>query len=66
LIGVVRDASAASFHIAMVVAALLLVIGALVNAAGIQDAVAKKQVDASQEPTPGRSEIAGKPAGESG
>ncbi|HYM51754.1 MAG TPA: MFS transporter [Candidatus Limnocylindrales bacterium] len=40
LIGVVRDASTAAFHLAMVIAALLLVIGAVVNAVGIRNRVA--------------------------
>jgi hypothetical protein len=66
LIGVVREASAASFHIAMLVAALLLIVGALVNGIGIQDAVAKKQVEASSEPASGTSEVAGRAARESG
>jgi hypothetical protein len=41
LIGVVRDASTSSFHIAMIVAALLLIIGAAVNGIGIQNKVAQ-------------------------
>jgi hypothetical protein len=32
-----RDASTASFHLAMMVGAALLILGALVNAVGIQD-----------------------------
>ncbi|HVD48353.1 MAG TPA: MFS transporter [Candidatus Limnocylindria bacterium] len=63
LVGVVRDASAAAFHIAMMVGAVLLIVGALVNAIGIQDAAAKKQVDASSEPA-GTSAIAGHAAQE--
>ena len=43
LIGVVRDASTSSFHIAMMLGAALLIVGALVNAAGIQNSAAKKQ-----------------------
>jgi EmrB/QacA subfamily drug resistance transporter len=66
LVGLVRDASAASFHIAMLVAALLLIIGALVNAIGIQDSVAKKQVDATAEPEHETPEVAGQAARESG
>jgi len=38
----VRDASTSSFHIAMVLGAALLVLGALVNAIGIQNAAARK------------------------
>jgi MFS family permease len=60
LIGVVRDASAASFHIAMLVAGVLLVIGALVNAMGIQNAAVK-----SPEPEPRQHGVAGEAAGES-
>ncbi len=37
LVGVVREASTASFHIAMLVGAALLILGALVNAVGIQN-----------------------------
>src|SRR6202171_6419702 len=33
----VRDASTASFHLAMIVGAVLLILGAIVNAVGIQD-----------------------------
>ncbi len=33
----VRDASTASFHLAMIVGAALLIVGAIVNAVGIQD-----------------------------
>ena len=43
LIGVVRDASTSSFHIAMMLGAALMLIGALVSAAGMQNAAAKKQ-----------------------
>lgn len=46
LVGVVRDASTSSFHIAMMVATLLLVLGALVNGIGIQNA-AKRAADES-------------------
>jgi EmrB/QacA subfamily drug resistance transporter len=42
LVAVVRDASTASFHLAMLIGAGLLVLGALVNAVGIRNAVAKK------------------------
>jgi EmrB/QacA subfamily drug resistance transporter len=64
LVGVVRDASAASFHIAMLVAGVLLIIGALVNAIGIQNAVAKRQVEAN--PEPGQTTVGGQAAQESG
>jgi len=43
LIGVVRDASTSSFHIAMMLGAALLIVGALVNAVGIQNSAAKRQ-----------------------
>jgi len=46
LVGVVRDASTSSFHIAMIVAAVLLVLGAVVNGLGILNRVA------GLEPTP--------------
>jgi hypothetical protein len=53
LIGVVRDASTSSFHIAMLVATLLLVLGALVNGIGIQNAAAtKRDQPARAEPAP--------------
>jgi hypothetical protein len=42
LVAVVRDASTASFHIAMLLGAGLLLSGALVNAIGIRNAVARK------------------------
>jgi hypothetical protein len=42
LIGVVRDASTSSFHIAMLVGAVLLLAGALVNAVGITNAAARR------------------------
>ncbi|HYM98064.1 MAG TPA: MFS transporter [Candidatus Sulfotelmatobacter sp.] len=42
LVAVVRDASTASFHLAMVIGAGLLLAGALVNAFGIRNAAAKQ------------------------
>jgi EmrB/QacA subfamily drug resistance transporter len=42
LIGVVRDASTSSFHIAMVLGAVLLVLGGVVNAVGIVDQAIRK------------------------
>ena len=45
LIGVVRDASTSSFHIAMYLGAALLVLGAVVNAVGIHNAAARKTVE---------------------
>ena len=53
LVGAVRDASTSSFHIAMVVAAVLLIIGAVANAVGIQNRVA------GSEPSP----VSAAPAG---
>lgn len=42
LVAVVRDASTSSFHIAMVLGAGLLLVGALVNAIGIHNAAARR------------------------
>jgi EmrB/QacA subfamily drug resistance transporter len=42
LVSVVRDASTASFHLAMLIGAGLLVFGALVNAVGIRNAAASE------------------------
>jgi EmrB/QacA subfamily drug resistance transporter len=42
LLALVRDASTSSFHTAMLLGAVLLVIGGLVNALGIQNAASKK------------------------
>ena len=52
LVGVVREASAASFHIAMLIAALLLILGALANAVGIKNAVATRPAPAEVTPVP--------------
>jgi EmrB/QacA subfamily drug resistance transporter len=48
LIGVVRDASTASFHLAMMIAAGLLLVGALVNAIGIRNPHSQKLPQAAQ------------------
>jgi EmrB/QacA subfamily drug resistance transporter len=53
LVAVVRDASASSFHIAMIVAAVLLILGAFVNAAGIKNAAATQPVEEKAVPTAG-------------
>jgi EmrB/QacA subfamily drug resistance transporter len=45
LLGVVRDASTGSFHLAMLVGAALLVAGAIVNAVGIRNSQAKRQTE---------------------
>jgi len=50
LISVVRDASTSSFHIAMILGAALLLLGALVNAVGISNAMARKRPQT--EPAP--------------
>ncbi len=51
LVAVVRDASTSSFHLAMLVGAALLLVGALVNAAGIRNADAKRHEEsAAPEP----------------
>lgn len=42
LVGVVRDASTQSFHLAMLLGAVLLLAGALVNAIGIKNAAARR------------------------
>ena len=52
LIGIVRDASASSFHLAMIVGAGLLLAGALVNAIGIRNADSLKQEGADNMPVP--------------
>jgi EmrB/QacA subfamily drug resistance transporter len=50
LVAVVRDASTSSFHLAMLVGAGLLLIGAIVNAVGIRNADSiKRQQEASSE-----------------
>lgn len=52
LVGVVRDASTSSFHLAMLVGAALLLGGALVNAVGIRnaDSLKRQQAAAKSEP----------------
>jgi EmrB/QacA subfamily drug resistance transporter len=51
LVGVVREASTSSFHLAMLVGAALLLIGAAVNAVGIQNRVRQPEAGApEQEP----------------
>jgi hypothetical protein len=47
----VRDASTASFHLAMMVGAALLIVGAIVNAVGIQDPARAPQREAIQGQT---------------
>ncbi|HEX2647065.1 MAG TPA: MFS transporter, partial [Candidatus Dormibacteraeota bacterium] len=46
LVAVVRDASTSSFHLAMIIGAALLLLGALANGIGIQNAVAKRATTA--------------------
>jgi hypothetical protein len=50
LVAIVREASTSSMHIAMVLGATLLVLGAIVNAIGIQNAAARKPADAETRP----------------
>lgn len=58
LIGAVRAASTTSFHIAMMLSAALLLLGAVVNAVGISNAMARNKPEAeparvtAQEPAP--------------
>jgi len=51
LVGIVREASTSSMHIAMVLGAALLVLGAIVNAIGIQNAAARKPAAAEAKPS---------------
>ena len=46
LVGIVRDASTSSFHLAMYVGAALLLVGAVVNAVGIRNSGARRQPEA--------------------
>src|SRR5207237_6019752 len=57
LIGVVRDASTSSFHIAVLIGAGLLLAGAIVNAIGIQNHAARPQEieDTEKEAVPATS-----------
>jgi EmrB/QacA subfamily drug resistance transporter len=52
LLGVVRDASTSSFHLAMLVGAALVLVGALVNAIGIRnaDSLERQRATPSSEP----------------
>jgi len=50
LVAIVREASTGSFHIAMLVAASLLFIGAAVNAIGIRNAEAHRKVEPNVTP----------------
>ncbi|HXJ49722.1 MAG TPA: hypothetical protein VNF91_11185, partial [Candidatus Acidoferrum sp.] len=43
LVATVRDASTSSFHLAMVVGAVIILLGALVNAIGIRNADSLKR-----------------------
>jgi hypothetical protein len=51
LIAVVRDASTSSFHLAMLVGAGLLVLGALVNAVGISNTQTREPALESRQAT---------------
>ncbi len=48
LVGIVREASTSSFHIAMILAATLLVLGAVVNAIGIRNSTARKPAESEK------------------
>jgi hypothetical protein len=50
---VVRDASTSSFHLAMIIGVVLLLAGAIVNAVGIRNALAKKPEAAVESPAAG-------------
>jgi hypothetical protein len=52
LVGIVRDASTSSLHIAMILGAALLLIGALVNAVGIRNVHANKAEETPAEAQP--------------
>jgi EmrB/QacA subfamily drug resistance transporter len=56
LVAIVREASTSSFHIAMVLGAALLVLGAIVNAIGIQNAAARKPAEAEPKAADSRAE----------
>jgi len=58
LVGIVRDASTSSFHIAMVLGAALLILGAIVNAVGIENAAARKPAEGEPKPADSRAEAA--------
>jgi hypothetical protein len=51
LVAAVRDASTSSFHLAMIVGAVIIVLGGLVNAIGIRnaDSLARQQPGADGE-----------------
>jgi EmrB/QacA subfamily drug resistance transporter len=49
LVGVVREASTQSFHVAMMLGAVLLILGAVVNAIGIENSAARKPAQAPAE-----------------
>jgi len=49
LVSVARDASTSSFHLAMLIGAALLLLGAIVNAVGIENRAARPQESAGQE-----------------
>lgn len=55
LISIARDASTVSFHLAMLVGAVLLLLGAVVNAIGIVNAAARQQPET--QPGAGRAQV---------
>src|SRR5437868_3735631 len=63
LVGLVRGASTDSFHIAMAVAAAMLLIGGLVNAIGIRNASAKEPAAAPEAEQPATKLATSEPGG---
>src|SRR5919109_654539 len=55
LVAVVRDASTSSFHLAMLIGAALLLLGAAVNAVGIQNRLPSREAADIKEPVPAAS-----------
>src|SRR4029077_11451646 len=58
LVAIVREASTSSMHIAMVLGATLLVLGAIVNGIGIKNAAARRPADAETKPADSTAEAA--------
>jgi EmrB/QacA subfamily drug resistance transporter len=63
LVGFVRDASTTAFHTAMLAAALLLILGALVNAVGIRSTQAQKPAGSTDGSEPHEPTNAVEPGG---
>jgi len=49
LVAVARDASTSSFHLAMILSAALLLAGALANAIGIQNRMARPEAEREEK-----------------